>query len=122
MRGPTLYVIDPQPKVKQTRADIWKRRPSVVKYRAFADRARELGITLEDGDSVCFVVAMPASWSSKRRAAMLGEPHRQTPDLDNLLGGLMDAVMPKGDAHLAELGHLRKLWGTQGQIVVSPKH
>lgn len=108
------YDLTPQPKVKQTAADRWKKRPCVLKYRAFSDEVRRLGVTIADGCHFRFEVAMPPSWPQKKRIRMLGQPHRQTPDLDNALGSLLDAVFPKregkSDAHIASCGSLSKVW------------
>lgn len=116
--SPVIIHIDPTAKVRQTQSDKWKQRPCVMRYRAFADKLREAGVTLQDGDSVTFWIDMPKSWSEKKRAKMAGSFHTSRPDLDNLLGGLMDAVMPKGDSHLASLGRLEKRWGTTGRIQI----
>jgi Holliday junction resolvase RusA-like endonuclease len=104
------YDLVPQPKVRPSKVDTWRPRPFVLKWRAFADAARASGATLADGAHVRFEIAMPASWSAKKRLAMAGQPHRQKPDLDNLCGGLMDALMPASDSHIASLGGLSKVW------------
>lgn len=104
-----------------TRRDTWangKVRPAVAKWRAFRDEAQRLGITVLDGDSITFVVAMPASWSARKRSSHNGEPHRSKPDLDNLVGGLFDAAHPNGDQQISELGAVRKVWGSVGEIVI----
>jgi Holliday junction resolvase RusA-like endonuclease len=111
-----IYFIDPCAKVRQSQSDKWKKRPCVMRYRAFADEVRRLGITLQDGDAVEFRIAMPKSWSEKKMTAMLGQPHRQKPDLDNLLGGLMDAAMPDSDCHVAWLERVSKRWAVVGSI------
>lgn len=113
-----IYHIDPTAKVRQTQSDKWKQRPCVMRYRAFADKLRGLVATLQDGDSVIFWIDMPKSWSEKKRSKMAGALHTSRPDLDNLLGGLMDAVMPKGDSHLASLSKVEKRWGTTGRIQI----
>lgn len=108
-----------------TRRDTWasnKVRPAVQRWRAFKDRAAALGITVQDGDAIAFVLPMPASWSAKKRLAHVGLPHRSKPDLDNLLGGLFDATMPGGDQHIAELGNVAKLWGESGRICITRKN
>jgi Holliday junction resolvase RusA-like endonuclease len=105
-----------------TRRDTWaKARPAVMRWRAFRDRVQELGITVQDGDAITFVVPMAPSWSAKKRAAHVGQLHRNKPDVDNLLGGLFDGAMPEGDQHIAELGGLRKVWGEVGEIVIERK-
>jgi len=113
-----IYNVSPTAKVRQTQSDRWKQRPCVMRYRAFADKLRALGCTLQDGDSIIFWIAMPRSWSSKKRSAHVGAPHRSRPDLDNLLGGTMDAVMPKGDSHVSALGRIEKRWALAGAIEV----
>lgn len=119
------YTVDPSPKVRMTRQDTWatsKVRPAVQRWRAFQNRCQALGITVQDGDEITFVLPMPASWSQKRRAATVYDSHRSKPDLDNLLGGLFDATMPGGDQHIAELGRVRKIWGDSGEIRITRKN
>lgn len=112
----TSHPIWPQPKYRAKRSDTWKKPPAAEKWKAFKDETRRLGITLEEGDEVIFVVAMPDSWSTKKRAAHADQPHRAKPDLDNLLGGLMDAVLPGGDAHISRMGAIQKIWGWRASI------
>lgn len=112
------FPIVPMGKVRQNRSDAWKQRPVVLRWRAFADRCRELGITLEPGDEMQFRIAMPASWSKKKRADHVGKPHLAKPDLDNMVGAVMDAVMPKGDSHLWKLGETSKMWAESASISV----
>jgi hypothetical protein len=77
------YPITPVPKPRQTRQDRWKKRPSVVRYRDFADECRRLGIHVpESGCTVRFGLPMPKSWSKKKRQGMNGRAHQQTPDVD----------------------------------------
>lgn len=121
MRVTQSLTIDPIGKVRMTRADTWRDRPVVLRWRAFKDAVREATLTLEDGDSLEFIIGMAPSWSPRKRAAHDGQPHRQAPDLDNLVGALMDAVLPGGDAAIAELGPCRKRWGTVGQVIIRPR-
>ena len=82
-------------KPRMTRSDKWRVRDCVAQYRAWADRARAScpGIMVTPGrlDFVAFI-AMPPSWSRKKRAAMIGQPHRQRPDVDNIAKAVMDAL------------------------------
>lgn len=112
------YEIDPVGKVRQTQSDRFRKRPCVVRYRMFADWLRENGCTLEAGDSVTFIISMPMSWSDKKWQKHDGTHHTGKPDLDNLLGGLMDAVCPDGDGHLSHFGSIEKRWGEQGLIII----
>lgn len=113
------YEVAPTAKVRQTQSDKWKKRPCVMRYRAFADRLRALGCVLKDNDAVAFHMEMPASWSHRKRAQMEGKPHRQRPDLDNLVGGLMDAIMPDSDSHISMLSSIRKVWARTPAIEIS---
>lgn len=119
MRVTHAYSVAPSPKVRMSRKDVWLQppRPIVAKWRAFKDAVREAGIKLRNGDTITFVVPMPDSWSKSKRAKMCGTPHQQTPDLDNLLGGLMDAAHPEGDKQFHEFA-IRKIWGEDGAIFI----
>lgn len=119
MESQHRYLVTPTPKPTQTAADRWKQRPPVMRYRAFADRCRELGMTLENGDHVLFLLPMPPSWSAKKRAAHVGQPHTQKPDTDNLCKAFGDAVL-KEDEGLWCVS-LEKRWGETGEIVVTRK-
>jgi Holliday junction resolvase RusA-like endonuclease len=109
--------INPVPKPRQTRADKWKQRPSVLRYRAFADELRlKLPRDFDfNGKSIVFTLEMPKSWSKKKKAQMDATPHEQTPDLDNLLKALLDAHM-SDDSCISLIGRLEKVWGYQGSI------
>nr|VXZ85617.1 Uncharacterised protein [Klebsiella pneumoniae] len=64
-----IYDITPIGKPGMTRADKWKQRPEVIRYRAFCDEARLRKIHLPDsGAHVTFVMPMPQSWSQKKSA------------------------------------------------------
>ena len=108
----------PTAKVRMTQSDKWNKRPCVVRYREFADRLRELRCELKDGDAVVFQLAMPPSWTEKKKKAMDGKHHRCRPHLDNLLGGLMDAIMPDSDSHIAHLASVSKLWARTPSITI----
>jgi Holliday junction resolvase RusA-like endonuclease len=103
------YHVTPVPKPRQTQADKWKKRPAVLRYRAFADRVRELGMTVKNGDAICFHLPMPSSWKTNKRLKMADEPHTQRPDIDNLIKSVLDAVHEE-DSHLWHLGSMSKRW------------
>lgn len=74
----TTYSIVPMGKPRMTRADKWKQRPEVLRYRAFCDEVRLRGVSMPDaGSHVTFVLPMPPSWSKKKRAELNGKPHHQ---------------------------------------------
>ena len=111
------YQITPMAKPRMTRADKWKQRPAVQKYRAYKDEIRLRKVSVpESGARVTFVIPMPASWSKKKRQAMNGMPHRQRPDLDNLHKGLLDALFTE-DCQVWD-HWITKIWGEEGAIII----
>ncbi len=83
----------PVGKPRMTRSDTWKARPSVLRYRAWADVARlclaEAG-GLPDGFEAIGIemtayIKMASSWPKKKRTELGGTIHQQKPDADNLL-------------------------------------
>ncbi len=93
-----IYPVLPVPKPRMTQRDKWAKRPVVLRYRAFCDEVRALGCLVpESGAHVTFRLPMPKSWSKKKRAEMLGKPHQQKPDVDNLIKALMDAVLKEDE-------------------------
>lgn len=112
-----VYRITPVPKPRQTRADKWQKRPAVVRYRAFADECRAACIQVpEQGAHVVFHLPMPASWSKKKKAEMIGQPHQQKPDVDNLQKALMDAVLAD-DSGVWDI-RTTKRWAETGSIEI----
>jgi Holliday junction resolvase RusA-like endonuclease len=59
---------------------------------------------------------MPHSWSKKKKDLMLGKPHKQRPDIDNLAKAFMDALLPE-DSHVFSLT-AEKYWSNEPSIVV----
>ncbi len=57
---------------------------------------------------------MPKSWSAKKKAAHEGEPHRQKPDLDNLVKAMLDALHDD-DSHIWD-GRFTKRWSATPRI------
>ena len=110
------YAITPVAKPRQTRSDKWKQRPAVMRYRTFADEVRSAGLEIGDTLNVVFYLPMPASWSNKRRTEMLGKPHKQKPDIDNLVKALLDAVLDD-DSHVYEIRAV-KFWDEVGSFFI----
>ena len=120
MNGALAFVVagDPPGKPRMTRRDRWARRPAVLSYRAWADRARlaaaealgELMKARQPPGTVRAVAyfAMPASWRPKLRAEMVGKPHRVKPDSDNVAKALLDALTDR-DQVIHEI-HILKRW------------
>ncbi len=100
-----------------TRRDKWKKRPAVLRYMAFKDECRLNKVNLPfSGSSVIFTLEMPKSWKKSKKLLMNGKPHQQTPDLDNLLKSLMDAVYGQ-DCTVYDV-RITKLWGISGSISI----
>ena len=113
------YPITPVGKPRMTQRDKWAKRPAVLRYRAFKDEVRARRVILPtDGAMVTFCLPMPKSWSQKKRREMDGEPHRQKPDLDNLVKALGDACYE--DDSTIHMIAARKVWGVDGSIEVRP--
>jgi len=88
-----------------------------MRYRAFADEVRRLGIEIpESGATVIFGMPMPKSWSKKKKAVFLGKAHQQKPDIDNLLKAILDAIF-KDDSGVWDI-HAVKIWADVGYIEV----
>lgn len=113
--------VTPVPKPRQTRADKWKKRPAVLRYRAFADEIRlRLPLDYEmNHASITFTLPMPKSWSKKKKDALRGQPHQQKPDIDNLAKALLDALYGD-DSHIHTLS-LHKRWGDEGSILIKKR-
>ena len=93
---PTKIInIVPMGKPRQTRSDKWKKRPCVMRSRAFSDEIRkQVGGYLEDVINMDFkaYLPIPKSWSKKKVAAMRGQPHRTKPDIDNIAKQIFDSL------------------------------
>ena len=73
-----IYDITPVPKPRQTQADKWKKRPAVMRYRAFADEVRLKKVYLPtERARVIFHIPMPKSWSKKKKTALNHYYHQQ---------------------------------------------
>ena len=103
--------ITPMGKPRMTRRDKWAKRACVVRYRAFSDELRSrVGSVPQDALRVDFVafVAMPKSWSKKRKDEMRGQYHRQKPDVDNIAKAVFDSLFDD-DSGIAD-SHMVKRW------------
>ncbi len=84
-----------------------------VTYNSEAQYCREL---LIQPCKIIFAIPMPKSWSKKEKAKKQGCPHLQTPDIDNLLKGFLDALF-KQDDHIWSVWP-EKVWAYEGKIIV----
>jgi Holliday junction resolvase RusA-like endonuclease len=113
-----IYDIQPVPKPRMTQRDKWAKRPAVLRYRAFCDQVRAQGVELPDaGAHITFMLPMPGSWSRKKRQLMLGAPHKQKPDVDNLAKALLDACRDE-DQGVWDL-RTTKRWAHLGGIEIT---
>lgn len=111
-----MYIrIKPVPKPRMTRADKWKKRPSVVAYREFADELRlKFKGEVPEKIRIIFHMPMPKSWSFKKRVAHLDEPHQQKPDIDNLVKAVLDALC-EDDSFVYSV-YATKVWDKEAGI------
>ena len=110
------YNIVPVAKPRMTQRDTWKKRPCVLKYRAFKDECKKAGIEIPiQGIHVIFFMPMPNSWSKKKKDAMRGQPHKQKPDVDNLAKALLDAIHVD-DCVVWDI-RITKRWWDEGKII-----
>lgn len=118
-----LFTICPVPKPRQGPKDKYDPSPSVIRYRAFVNECRLRRVAPKpEAQGVIFVLPMPASWSAEKRERMIGQPHRQRPDRDNLEKALADAVWTEDG--LVWDWRASKVWGFSGALVFyeSPRH
>ncbi len=105
--------------VRQVARDRFKPSDAVLRYRCYRDEVRLRGVTIpEPYYHMVFVLAMPDSWSERRKVAQFGQPHLQKPDKDNLEKGVLDAVLLEDKAVWD--GRVTKLWGRRPLLIVSP--
>jgi Holliday junction resolvase RusA-like endonuclease len=66
-----------------------------------------------------FYFPMPKSWSQKKKDKMVGEPHKQRPDTDNVVKGIQDSLLPED----CKVWHIeaKKFWSVEGAIVIENK-
>ena len=117
MKHLKTFNVIPMGKPRMNKADAWKKRPCVLKYWAYKDELLlQVGkfVMPESDFRVVFYLPMPKSWSKKFKLTMINKPHKQKPDVDNLLKGLMDCLC-KEDKFIWDV-RVTKLWGDEGQI------
>lgn len=115
------FRIEPFGAVRLSRRDYWEstRTKAAARYFAYKDELRAIvpiDWKLPDNYHLVFYLTPPASWSQKKRKRMIGEPHRQKPDKDNLEKAFLDALY--GDDSAVYDGRVTKFWAEEGEIVV----
>ena len=111
-------------------APFGKARPRVTENGTYMPREyrknkvklrQQFGTVLVEGLLKLTVVAtrqMPKNWSQQQRRLMDGEPAQPSPDLDNILGAVMDALFPKNDNHIVSI-EAHKVWGEVPQLEIT---
>lgn len=85
-----VFEVNPVGKPRQTQQDKWKKRPCVMRYRAFADAVRAQADEWSVPKSrfrLVFHVEAP-----KTKQDRAGDPHHLKPDIDNLTKAFFDAL------------------------------
>ena len=123
--------INPIGAPRMTRSDQWRvdpdhpdpakrQRPCVTRYYAWKDAfvkgCAAIGWKLDERVRVEFRIAMPQSWSKKKKAEMLGKLHQQKPDHDNCAKAVGDAF-GIDDGFIAD-GRYTKRWAEAGCIIL----
>ena len=116
------YEVVPRPYVRMTQKS--KHTDKAKRYHAWKQELQLLGLEVPNsGARIQFILPMPKSWSAGKRYAMDGKPHEQTPDIDNLLKGLLDAARYNvGDHNVWYIDRLSKVWGETGAIEITFKY
>ena len=107
---------DPKGAPRQCRSDSWRPRECVIRYRRLRDRIRAAaGLIAPFPDSItcAFLIAMPPSWSQRKQDVMAGRPHRAKPDIDNLVKGVLDALLQQDGCVHGCIAH--KHWCREGE-------
>lgn len=116
----TTFDIDPIGKPRLVKSDIWSGRPAVARWYTFKDnlvlQAKRKKYEVPDELMIMFYISMPESWSTKKRTLYNGKPHKQKPDIDNLLKAFLDALV-KNDSTIYKVA-AKKLWARKGSIDV----
>ena len=120
-----VYTLDAAPvsKPRMTRRDKWMKRPCVVRYRAWADALREAARGREIRNPVFVrihcVIEVPKTWSKQKKKFKVGTAHRNRPDADNILKGIVDALW-KEDKGIASM-QIKKVWGWNNYTEIEAK-
>lgn len=122
--------VAPFAKPRMSQRDRWAKRQVVIDYFAFRDAVKleiKRLLALQNNDDknksweeldISFFIPMPKSWSKKKRSEMAGTPHKQRPDLDNYIKGLLDALLEE-DCKVWRVS-ARKIWvDTEGCITIN---
>lgn len=129
-----VFTIEPMGAVRMTKSDQWKldpfhkdpkkrQRKPVTRYfkfkRDIKAQAEQNGFKLPESEfHAVFIIPMPHSWSQKKKNQMNGAPHKQKPDLDNMIKAVKDSLCDE-DKSVWDY-RLTKYWGVAGKIIIYP--
>jgi len=119
MKKLKVFIVNPIGKPRMTQRDKWKKRKCVESYYQFKDLIvwQKGGFVFPDsGAEVIFHIAMPDSWSLLKKREHIDKPHQQTPDIDNLIKALFDALMVE-DKNIWNIT-ATKYWSGEGKIEI----
>lgn len=111
-----FYYGNPLGKPRMTQRDKFRKRPCVLRYRAFADGLRAAAGELAPDPAAVLVtafLAMPQSWSQRKQAEMNGAACRSRPDGDNIFKACADALF--GEDSCIWISYVAKFWTLPGQ-------
>lgn len=115
-----LFPVRPVPKPRMTQSDKWRHgeygkwrvRDCVKRYHEYQDMINiyRKDYELPNSFTVVFGMPFPKRINKTKRAQLLGQPHLQKPDVDNLLKAIMDTLKTEDQT----VWHVdaRKVWAT----------
>ncbi len=112
--------VNPVSKPRMTQRDKWKVRKATSQYWAYKDElilvCGLLKYQPKSEIKIIFYIAMPNSWSAKKKQSYAERPHQNKPDIDNLVKGFLDALLSEDKI----VWHVEayKFWATVGSIKV----
>jgi len=114
------FHIEPMGKPRMTQRDVWKKRPAVLRYRAFKDYLNDnsKGFKLPDKFTILFCVPFPKSYSKKKCKELFLKPHQEKPDVDNMLKAIMDAGIGRNDDKNVYCVKMKKVWSYKPSIFI----
>jgi Holliday junction resolvase RusA-like endonuclease len=116
--------MEPFPYVKMTAKGRFNKRA-----KSYHSKLNELRLKLKlaklkptDKLTLTFVLAMPKSWSKKKRLEMDGKPCKKHVDLSNLIKAVEDCIYngnitDMDDCEIWAYGSMSKVWGQEGKII-----
>lgn len=114
---PVIPMAKPRPRVTRNGIFVGERGKSGDKWAAFkAECAVRRVLIPSPAPILIFDMPVPSSLRKSQRAARLGRPHQQTPDTDNLVKGILDAVLENDAVVYANLAIKRWVSETNGGI------